>query len=151
MKITEYAYENHIICPFCDKAVGDEWEFIGNQEDGYRQCYNCDKIFLYEVHKSVSYSSYPLDLDYYISTINRNISTYYWIFNQQNVNNIKQKIISDGEDSILQISFTQIGLTIDDIELGSNSDAVNCGKLTNSGINKVKSFYYACIMKSNDD
>jgi len=154
MKITEYEFEDNIICPFCDKAVGDEWEFVGDDEDGYRECYNCGRTFLYSVHRSVTYSSYSLDLEYYIRCINKDISLYYWMRSQgdlKSIDDIKKYIIMNGYDRILQNSFNKLGLTTDDIELGPDPDANRSGGLTASGIKKIETFHSEYIMKGNDD
>lgn len=154
MKITEYEFEDNIICPFCDEVVRDEWEFIGDNEDGYLECYNCGRTFLYNVHRSVSYSSYPLDLEYYIRVINKDISLYYWQFGQRDfksIDDIKKQIIMYGCDRILQNSFTKFGLNLEDIELGPDPDASRCGELTESGIKKVEIFHSEYIIKGDDE
>jgi len=149
-----YSDEDNIICPFCSEIVRDAWEFVGDEDDGYRECYNCGKIFLYEVHRSITYSSYPLELEYYTSIINRDISSYYWQFSQRpdiNIDDVKKLIITLGCDHLLQYSFSKIGLTPEDIELGPDPDAAKCGRLTDTGIERVKYFFNTHIMNNQDD
>jgi len=144
MKEYSYHYEDNIICPFCSEIVRDAWEFVRDEDDGDRECYNCGKIFLYEVHRSISYSTYKLTTDHYVKIINRDISSYYWQFSQRpgiNIDDVKKLIITLGCDHLLQYLFSKIGLTPEDIELGPDPDAAKCGRLTDTGVEKVKHFH----------
>ncbi|GGN64422.1 hypothetical protein [Oceanobacillus indicireducens] len=57
----EPEWTDEITCPWCGYELGDSWELADSDDEC--ECNNCDKIFSYERHIEVTYSSSRVEED----------------------------------------------------------------------------------------
>lgn len=53
--MAEHRYTHDLICPHCNRAQSDAWEWPDRDDDAV--CGHCDEVFSYERNIEVTYSS----------------------------------------------------------------------------------------------
>jgi hypothetical protein len=52
-------FTDEIVCPYCGQEQGDSWAIIPREsDDGETNCGNCDKLFYFNIHREITYSSH---------------------------------------------------------------------------------------------
>lgn len=57
----EPSWTEEITCPWCGTEMSDSWEMADSDDECY--CDNCDKIFAYERHVEITYTSSRVEED----------------------------------------------------------------------------------------
>ena len=50
-----HTYTNNIICPYCGDEIEDSWQYDDDEDE--IQCEYCNKIFHYERHTTIKYTT----------------------------------------------------------------------------------------------